>query len=206
MPYRTPSPCLTPQAGSPQLIASCLRSFLSRSATSSCATVPASISMRSTRTQLVSVLAQRCARTDNRLGLVIVDLKGFRQINDTYGRAAGDELLKQTAICLQHAMPETALISRTAGDEFAVLLEFAGAEDDIERRVQEVLAALQQGLDVNNMSVPVRASVGIAYAPEHGNTVSTLLTGDLVSQFVAQAVRRQPYRERNRCAARTNRI
>jgi diguanylate cyclase (GGDEF)-like protein len=129
-----------------------------------------------TRTQLVSVLAQRCARTDNRLGLVIVDLKGFRQINDTYGRAAGDELLKQTAICLQHAMPETALISRTAGDEFAVLLEFAGAEDDIERRVQEVLAALQQGLDVNNMSVPVRASVGIAYAPEHGNTVSTLLT------------------------------
>lgn len=129
-----------------------------------------------TRTQLVNVLAQRCARTDNRLALVIVDLRSFRQINDTYGRAAGDELLKQTAICLQHAMPETALISRTAGDEFAVLLEFAGAEVDIERRVQEMLSALRQGLNVNALNVPVRASVGIAYAPEHGNTVSALLT------------------------------
>ena len=129
-----------------------------------------------TRTQLVSVLAQRCARTDNRLALVIVDLRSFRQINDTYGRTAGDELLKQTAICLQHAMPETALIARTAGDEFAVLLEFAGPEDDIERRVQELLGSLREGLNVNTMNVPVRASVGIAYAPEHGNTVSTLLT------------------------------
>ncbi len=129
-----------------------------------------------TRSHLVGVLAQRCARTHNRLALIIVDLRSFRQINDTYGRAAGDELLKQTAICLQHAMPETALISRTAGDEFAVLLEFAGAEDDIERRVQELLGALRAGLNVNRMNVPVRASVGIAYAPEHGNTVSTLLT------------------------------
>ncbi len=129
-----------------------------------------------TRTHLVSVLAQRCARTDNRLALLIVDLKSFRQINDTYGRTAGDELLKQTAICLQHAMPETALIARTAGDEFAVLLEFAGAQDDIERRVHEMLGLLRGGLKVNSMTVPVRASVGIAYAPEHGNTVSALLT------------------------------
>lgn len=129
-----------------------------------------------TRTHLVGVLAQRCARTDNRLALVIVDLRSFRQINDTYGRTAGDELLKQTAICLQHAMPETALIARTAGDEFAVLLEFAGPQDDIERRVQELLGSLREGLDVNTMNVPVRASVGIAYAPEHGNTVSALLT------------------------------
>lgn len=129
-----------------------------------------------TRTNLVNVLAQRCARTDNRLALIIVDLKSFRQINDTYGRAAGDELLKQVAISLQHAMPETALIARTAGDEFAVLLEFAGAETDIERRVHELLTALRVGVPINAMTVPVRASVGIAYAPEHGNTVSTLLT------------------------------
>jgi len=127
------------------------------------------------RAQLVNVLAHRCARTENRLALVIVDLRSFRQMNDTYGRNAGDELLKQTAISLQHAMPESALIARTAGDEFAVLLEFAGAEDDIERRVQDVLNTLHTGLPVEQRRILVRASVGIAYMPDHGNTVSGLL-------------------------------
>ena len=127
------------------------------------------------RAQLVSVLARRCVRTENRLALVIVDLRGFRQLNDTYGRDAGDELLKQTAISLQHAMPESALIARTTGDEFAVLLEFAGAEDDIERRVQDVLTRLHDGLPVKERCIPVRASVGIAYMPEHGASVSELL-------------------------------
>ncbi len=128
------------------------------------------------RTRLVHELAQRCSRTKNELSLVIVDLRSFRQINDTYGREAGDELLKQTAICMQHAMPEDALIARTAGDEFAVLLESDLGRAAIEAMVENLLRTLRLGLNVNDMNVPVRASVGIAYAPEHGNTVSNLLT------------------------------
>lgn len=127
------------------------------------------------RTRLVQELAQRCSRTKNELSLIIVDLRSFRQINDTYGREAGDELLKQTAICLQHAMPHDALIARTAGDEFAVLLESDLGRTAIESLVAELLKTLRMGLNVNDMNVPVRASVGIAYAPEHGNTVSNLL-------------------------------
>ncbi len=127
------------------------------------------------RTSLVNALARRCSRTRNELALLIVDLRSFRQINDTYGRAAGDELLKQTAICLQHCMPDDALIARTAGDEFAVLLESNLDRLGIEKRVTRFLSTLRAGLNVSKMNVPVRASVGIAYAPEHGNTVSTLL-------------------------------
>lgn len=127
------------------------------------------------RTRLVQELAQRCSRTKNELSLIIVDLRSFRQINDTYGREAGDELLKQTAICLQHAMPQDALIARTAGDEFAVLLESNLGRKVIESMVTDLLRTLRMGLNVTEMNVPVRASVGIAYAPEHGNTVSNLL-------------------------------
>lgn len=128
------------------------------------------------RTRLVHELAQRCSRTKNELSLIIVDLRSFRQINDTYGREAGDELLKQTAICMQRAMPDDALIARTAGDEFAVLLESDLGRVVIESMVENLLKTLRLGLMVNDMNVPVRASVGIAYAPEHGNTVSNLLT------------------------------
>ncbi len=127
------------------------------------------------RARLLNELAQRCSRTKDELALIIVDLRSFRQINDTYGRATGDELLKQTGICLQHCMPQDALIARTAGDEFAVLLEFDRSRAQIEQRVTRFLATLRHGLNVNTINVPVRASVGIAFAPEHGNTVSSLL-------------------------------
>lgn len=129
-----------------------------------------------TRTRLVQELTQRCSRTKNELSLIIVDLRSFRQINDTYGREAGDELLKQTANCLLRIMPEDALIARTAGDEFAVLLESDLGRPAIEKLLQGLLTTLRNGLSVGEMNVPVRASVGIAYAPEHGNTVSSLLT------------------------------
>jgi len=127
------------------------------------------------RTRLVQELAQRCSRTKNELSLIIVDLRSFRQINDTYGRAAGDELLRQTANCLRQAMPGDALIARTAGDEFAVLLESDLGRPAIEGMLQQFLKTLRGGLNVNELNVPVRASIGIAYAPEHGNTVSSLL-------------------------------
>ncbi|MFK7893729.1 MAG: EAL domain-containing protein [Granulosicoccus sp.] len=127
------------------------------------------------RTRLVQELAQRCSRTTNELSLIILDLRSFRQINDTYGREAGDELLRQTAICLRRNMPNDALIARTAGDEFAVLLDSSVGRAAVENQVSILLKTLRMGLNVNQMNVPVRASVGIAYAPQHGNTVSALL-------------------------------
>jgi len=128
------------------------------------------------RASLVHELALLCSRAKNEIALLIVDLRSFRQINDSYGRPAGDELLKQTAICLQHCMPANALIARTAGDEFAVLIEFDDGRKHIEKQVEQFLNTLRSGLKVNSMIVPARASVGIAFAPEHGSTVSTLLT------------------------------
>jgi len=127
------------------------------------------------RTRLVQELAQRCSRARNELSLIIFDLNSFRQINDTYGRETGDELLKQTALTLQRAMPKDAMIARTAGDEFAVLLESDMGRAAIEQRVNELLQTLRMGLNVKDLNVPVRAGVGIAYGPEHGNTVSSLL-------------------------------
>lgn len=127
------------------------------------------------RAHLLSCIAKRCSRTTDQLALIIVDLRGFRQINDSYGNPVGDELLKQTAIQLQHCMPSDALIARTAGDEFAALIEFDHDRSTIERRVSTFLATLRCGVSVGTLNLPVRACVGIAYAPEHGNTVTSLL-------------------------------
>lgn len=127
------------------------------------------------RASLLASIAKRCSRSRDQLALIIVDLRGFRQINDSYGNPVGDELLKQTAIQLQHCMPADALIARTAGDEFAALIEFDEDRAAIERRVSTFLATLRCGVTVGSLNLPVRACVGIAYAPEHGNTVTSLL-------------------------------
>lgn len=127
------------------------------------------------RSHLLSSIAKRCSRSCDQLALIIVDLRGFRQINDSYGSPVGDELLKQAAIQLQHCMPSDALIARTAGDEFAAFIEFNDDRIAIERRVSTFLATLRCGVTVGTLNLPVRACVGIAYAPEHGNTVTSLL-------------------------------
>jgi len=72
-------------------------------------------------------------------------------------------------------MPTDALIARTAGDEFAALIEFDQDRSSIERRVSTFLATLRCGVNVGALNLPVRACVGIAYAPHHGNTVTNLL-------------------------------
>ncbi len=127
------------------------------------------------RQSLANELANRCAHARSELSLIIIDIKSFRQINDTYGLGSGDALLKQTASCIQQVMPADAFIARTAGDEFSVLLESDVGRASIENCASELLKVLRQGLNIKDMNVPVRASVGIAYAPEHGNTVSSLL-------------------------------
>lgn len=136
-----------------------------------------------TRSHLIREISNRCSSGNQRMALSIVDLKSFRQINDSYGRSAGDELLRQVAQLLRQCMPDDALIARTAGDEFAVLLELPDAKSSgdndghgiIAERLTRVLALLGRGLKVGLLSVPARASVGIAYAPEHGLTVTALI-------------------------------
>lgn len=128
------------------------------------------------RAHLVAMITERCRRTPLDLTLLIVELRSFRQINETFGRSAGDELLKATAASLRHFMPDHALCARTGGDEFAIMVDGNCDRDDIEARTDRFLASLSRGLKVSDAALPVRASAGVAYGPEHGSTVTELLT------------------------------
>jgi diguanylate cyclase (GGDEF)-like protein len=110
--------------------------------------------------------AIRAATSSNRpLAVIVVDLAGFKQVNDTGGHAAGDRVLRDVAARLADASGESGLIGRLGGDEFAVLLHDvdeagAGAATD---RLETALA------DVTS------ASVGVAVAPQHGTALDALL-------------------------------
>ncbi|AEV84269.1 Signaling protein ykoW [Actinoplanes sp. SE50] len=96
--------------------------------------------------------------------VLLIDLDGFKPINDTYGHAAGDAVLLHVADVLRRCAGPDALPARLGGDEFAILLPGAGIEaaDRIADRLQELLA---QPAQVDGRAIRARASVGCAAGP-----------------------------------------
>ena len=122
--------------------------------------------------------------------LMVVDLDGFKDVNDTLGHAAGDEVLVQVAHQLVAAAGHDAMVTRLGGDEFAILirgpLSMAGAVV----RAKRILGGLTMGdfrtLDV---SLDIRASIGVALAPRDGRTLSDLLRHADVAMYQAKRSR-----------------
>ncbi len=114
-------------------------------------------------------------RENRSFALFFSDLDAFKPINDTFGHAAGDQVLKVVAERLRKAVPEGAAIARMGGDEFVALVDGITADQALamgQRIVDEIAAPYQ--ID-GEPPVTIGASVGIALAPDHGSQVDELL-------------------------------
>lgn len=101
-------------------------------------------------------------RSDPLAALVIVDVDGFKQINDTFGHTAGDECLKQIADRLRRIFPPEHLVARIGGDEFAILLRGARSRARIEEDVRRILGEMRNPVRSRAQSFAVGASIGVA--------------------------------------------
>jgi diguanylate cyclase (GGDEF)-like protein/PAS domain S-box-containing protein len=118
-------------------------------------------------------------------GVLLLDLDGFKLINDSLGHSVGDTLLVEAAQRLCVAVGDRAFASRLGGDEFAVLVEGAGAADlrSLAERVRDALSvpyACARGRAV------VGASIGLAQSPDHGTTVEQLLSAADLALYQAK--------------------
>lgn len=100
-------------------------------------------------------------RSGKRFALVYLDLDGFKQINDSMGHGAGDELLKEVGERLRGALRAADTVARLSGDEFAILLESVGDRRALEVLMERVTAGFQTPFSVADRPVPVRASIGV---------------------------------------------
>lgn len=98
--------------------------------------------------------------------LLLLDLDGFKAVNDTYGHAAGDACLVEVATRLRRIFHGAELIARIGGDEFAVLVRGRHAVAKLEGRARAAVAVIAQPIAVNGQSFTVGASIGIARAGE----------------------------------------
>ncbi len=115
-------------------------------------------------------------KLDERVGLLVLDLDRFKEVNDTLGHAQGDRLLCEIGERLRGALRDTDTLARLGGDEFAVVLpnvHDAESAADVARRM---LAALEQPFAFDELSVTPQASVGVAVCPDDGRDLDQLLS------------------------------
>ena len=110
---------------------------------------------------------QQARRQWRLLAILLVDLDGFKQVNDTLGHDAGDELLQQVAARLQQCVRATDTAARLGGDEFTVLLQDLEAPEAAAAVAQKIIDRLAEPFLLGSASAAITASVGIAlYRPE----------------------------------------
>jgi len=118
--------------------------------------------------------------------VLYVDLDGFKRVNDTLGHEVGDSLLVEVSKRLSRKKGQRAIISRLAGDEFAAI-QIANSHEAALSVAEEISAALKEPFLIGNNTVRISASIGIAYAPEHGDFPETILRHADIALYRAKA-------------------
>lgn len=129
--------------------------------------------------------ALRAGAEPARLALLLLDLDRFKEVNDTFGHAMGDRLLKEVTDRFGQTLRETDLVARLGGDEFALLLLDADAAS-ASHLAERLLALLEPPFVIDDQAVAIGASIGIALAPEHGADGQALLQHADVAMYVAK--------------------
>ncbi len=120
------------------------------------------------------------------VALILIDLDGFKAINDTFGHAAGDHVLVEVSRRLRKALGPDVAVSRLGGDEFAVVCAGAQALDGMMARTEALLPALSEPIEWAQRSVSVGASIGFARYPQDGTSTGTVQSNADAALYAAK--------------------
>ncbi len=135
------------------------------------------------------------AGTEARLAIAIFDLDGFKGINDQFGHAVGDELLRRVAQRLLAALPPTATLARLGGDEFGALLAPIGGRDQAMRQVEAARWALDTPFHVTGHDqLTIAISIGVSLLPEDGRQTDDLIRRADLALYEAKRLGKNVYR------------
>ena len=125
-------------------------------------------------------------RNNQRVAVMILDLDRFKEVNDTLGHQSGDLLLIDIGKRLHATLRDSDTMARLGGDEFAVLLPQIAEQASAQRVAQKLLQSLEGVFVLNGVPVEIRASIGVALYPDHGDRAETLLQRADVAMYLAK--------------------
>jgi diguanylate cyclase len=127
------------------------------------------------------------ARTGFPLGLLLLDIDRFKDVNDTLGHPRGDALLVQVAERLRGVIRDSDTVARLGGDEFAILMPVVDSIEAAEIFSERVKAAFADPFDLDGLVLHVDTSMGLALLPEHADDVTSLMARADIAMYTAKA-------------------
>lgn len=126
------------------------------------------------------------ARTGGNVGLLLLDVDRFKEVNDTLGHDRGDRLLQLVAERLSTVVRDMDTVARLGGDEFAILLPAVASVRDAEHLADRVLGTFSEPFELDGLDLHVDTSIGVAVLPDHADDVTTLMRRADVAMYVAK--------------------
>ena len=147
------------------------------------------------RTQFLDAMADTEALIERgeRVAVLCIDLDHFKPVNDTLGHAVGDKLLKQASARLWGTTRETDLLARLGGDEFSLILRPIDRPSEAAAIAERIVKTMSAPFNIDGHQISIGASVGIAIAPQDGETTDVLMKNADLALYRAKAEGRSTY-------------
>ncbi len=149
---------------------------------------------RSFLSKLLEDRVRQATRYGREFAVLFLDLDRFKEINDTLGHDAGDELLREVAERLEDTLRESDTVARMGGDEFVVLLPDVEAEEEVATVARKVLSAVRQPFELFGHKFTVTASIGVSLYPRHGQDEQALMKNADIAMYQAKDEGRNIFR------------
>ncbi|MEC5343018.1 diguanylate cyclase [Brenneria populi] len=127
-------------------------------------------------------------QTGRKIALMFLDLNKFKQINDSFGHAVGDLLLKEAAARMRSAVRDSDTVYRRSGDEFIILLQGIKEVDNALYVAEKIHHVLNEPFEIEGKKMDISCSIGIALYPEHGTDSLTLAINADSAMYQAKAM------------------
>ena len=137
------------------------------------------------------IMAQRRM---SQVAVLVLDLDGFKHINDSLGHPIGDKLLQSVAKCLVHCVRDAGTVSRQGGDEFVVLLSELQEPEAAAAMATRILAAVAKAHSIDEHELHITTSIGVSAYPEDGLNAETLIKNADTAMYQAKENGRQRFR------------
>ncbi len=149
------------------------------------------------RAMLLDVLNHSVAlakRNKNKAAVLFLDLDGFKRINDTLGHDAGDLLLKGVSSRLKKTIRDSDTVARVGGDEFIIVLDSIGTDDNAAQVADKIIGVLSKPFDLKGQACHVGASIGISLFPEDSADPVNLVKQADEAMYLAKQNGKNTYR------------
>lgn len=115
----------------------------------------------------LNMALRHASRHGERVGLILLDGRNFKRINDTYGHEVGDEVIVKIARRLEQSVREVDTVARLGGDEFAIVLPELIKESDAIRIAERIVQVFEEPCVINGYTIEFKVDLGIAVYPDH---------------------------------------